>query len=210
MDGEDLIICVAFLIIQKLWPPLICDDLRVRCIASRNGLRFTSLLEPIFEDLGGPNGPRNSIFEPFFSILFWNVFSHRILIDFRRLQTRKIAILLWENHDFCNICVFDQSTKKARFWVFFRRPKRGKFDEKSSLNMCCFPTSDFKGFFFDFDSILELLFKWILKPLDLDFGRFSDFQNLFFGSRSEFGETCVKRFRLKDLLWWLGRRGADQ
>ena len=32
----------------------------------------------------------------------------------------------------------------------------------------------------------------------------------FFDSRIAFEETFVKRFRLKNLLWWLGRRLADQ
>ena len=52
MDREDRIICVAFLVIQKLWPPLICDDLRVVSIASENKLHFASLLGAIFRDLG--------------------------------------------------------------------------------------------------------------------------------------------------------------
>ena len=54
MDGEDLIICVARLVVQKLCPPLICDDLRVICIASRNELRSASLLEAIWGGFGIP------------------------------------------------------------------------------------------------------------------------------------------------------------
>ena len=35
MDGEDLIICVARLVVQKLCGPLTCDEFRVISIASR-------------------------------------------------------------------------------------------------------------------------------------------------------------------------------
>ena len=115
MDGESLIICVARLVVQKLCGPLRCDDSRVICIASRNRLRLTSLLGPIFEEFGGPNGPQNSMFKDFFSMLFWNAFSYRILIDFWKLRTRKIAILLKENNDFCKIGVFNKGTKQYGF-----------------------------------------------------------------------------------------------
>ena len=57
---------------------------------------------------------------------------------------------------------------------------------------------------------LELLFGWIFSPSELDCEWFLSLQNLFFESRIAFEETCLKRFRLKTLLWWLGRRGADQ
>ena len=45
-------------------------------------------------------------------MLFRNAFSYRILIDFWRLRTAKIAILLKENNDFCKIGVFDKGKKK--------------------------------------------------------------------------------------------------
>ena len=57
---------------------------------------------------------------------------------------------------------------------------------------------------------LELLFGWILSPSEFNFERFLSLRNLFLESRIAFGETCVRRFRLKNLLWWLGRRGAHQ
>ena len=70
-DQEDLIICVAIWTLYKLWVPLTSDDLRVGSIASRNKLRFTSLLKPIFQDFGGPNGLPNLIFEAFlFDVIF--------------------------------------------------------------------------------------------------------------------------------------------
>ena len=47
---------------------------------------------------------------------------------------------------------------------------------------------------------LELLFGWIFSPSELDFEWFLSLQNLFFESRIAFEETCVKRFRLKNLL----------
>ena len=50
----------------------------------------------------------------------------------------------------------------------------------------------------DFDS-LGARFWMIFEP-----------QELVFGVPHRIGETCVRRFRLKTLLWWLGRRGADQ
>ena len=49
MDEEDLIICVARLVVQKLWPPLTSDDLRAISIASRNRLRLTSHFGSISE-----------------------------------------------------------------------------------------------------------------------------------------------------------------
>ena len=44
MDGEDLIICVARLVVQKLWRPLTCDDFRAGSIASRNKLSSSTHL----------------------------------------------------------------------------------------------------------------------------------------------------------------------
>ena len=107
MDGHDLIICIAIWTHYKLWPPLVCDELRVISIASQNKLRFTSLLGLIFKDFGKPNGFPNSIFEAFFSMLFFIAFEHPILVDFSRLRTRKIVISQRKNNDFCKICVFD-------------------------------------------------------------------------------------------------------
>ena len=152
MDGEDLIICVARLVVQKLCAPLISDDSGVISIASRNKLRFTSLLGPIFEDFGGPTGPENSMFELFFSMLFRNAFSYRILIDFWRLRTAKIAILLKENNDFCKIGVFDKGKKQIGFGVPFGRPNQRKFDRKL-FPKNVFLTSIFMPFVFDFGSI---------------------------------------------------------
>ena len=105
-DQEDLIICIAIWTLYKLWPPLISDDLREISIASQNKLRFTSLLGPIFKDFGRPNGFPNSIFEVFFSTLFFIAFEHPILVVFSRLRTRKIVISLKENNDFSKIWVF--------------------------------------------------------------------------------------------------------
>ena len=89
---EDLIICIAIWTLYKLWPPLPCGEFREIPIASPNKLRFTSLLGPIFKDFGSPNGVSNSIFQAFFSTLFFNAFEHPILMDFWRLWIRKIAI----------------------------------------------------------------------------------------------------------------------
>ena len=112
---------------QKSQGPLVCDDFRVSCIASPSRLRLTSLLGPIFEDFGGPNGPQKSMFEPFFSMWFSKTFLHRNLVDFWRLQTRKIAIFLRKNNDFYKISFFDKDPKNIQFSFHFRRPKRRKF-----------------------------------------------------------------------------------
>ena len=127
MDGVDLIICIAIWMLYKLCRPLTSDELRVVSIASQNKLRFTSLLGPIFKDFGRPNGFPNSIFEAFFSMLFFIAFEHPILVDFSRLRTRKIVIFPRENNDFCKIGVFDKDPKNIEFSLHFRRPERRKF-----------------------------------------------------------------------------------
>ena len=81
MNEEDLIICIAIWTLYKLWRPLISDELREISIASRNKLRFTSLLGPIFKDFGNPNGLPNAILEAFFLMLFFNAFEHPILVE---------------------------------------------------------------------------------------------------------------------------------
>ena len=155
MDPEDLIICIAIWTLYKLWDPLLSDDLRVRSIASLNKLRFTSLLGPIFKDFGRPNGFPNSIFEAFFSMLFFIAFEHPILVDFSRLRTRKIVIFPWENNDFRKNCVFGKSALVARFCLRFRRPKRRKSIQNSNPKTCCFESWNLKGFSSNFRCILE-------------------------------------------------------
>ena len=56
-DQEDLIICVAKLVVQKSWAPLICAESRAVCIASQNKLRSASL----FGSILGPKIVRKSI-----------------------------------------------------------------------------------------------------------------------------------------------------
>ena len=56
---------------------------------------------------------------------------------------------------FPKIEVFEKVAKKDRFWIDFWRPKRRKFDYKSSSKTCCFPTSTLKGFWLDVGSILR-------------------------------------------------------
>ena len=127
----------------------------MRSIASLNKLCFTSLLGPIFKDFGRPNGFPNSIFEVFFSMLFFIAFEHPILVDFSSLRTRKIAILPRGNNDFCKIGVFDKNTNMARFCLRFQRPKRRKSVQNSNPKTCCFEASNLKGFFLNFSCILE-------------------------------------------------------
>ena len=155
MDPEDLIICIAIWTLYKLCAPLVCDDLRVRSIASLNKLRFTSLWGPIFKDFGRPNGFPNSIFEAFSSMLFFIAFEHPILVDFSRLRTRKIVSSPKENNDFCKICVFDKNTQIARFCFRFQKPKRRKSVQNSNSKPCCFEASNLKGFSSNFRCIWE-------------------------------------------------------
>ena len=146
---------MAFWTLYKLCRPLICDDLREIPIASQNKLRFTSLLGPIFKDFGRPNGFPNSIFEAFFSMLFFIAFEHPILVDFSRLRTRKIVIFPRENNDFRKNCVFGKSALVARFCLRFRRPKRRKSIQNSNPKTCCFEASNLKRFCLNFKWIWE-------------------------------------------------------
>ena len=57
---------------------------------------------------------------------------------------------------------------------------------------------------------LKLLFEWILRPSELDFHGFECLWTMFFDSFVHWAEICVEHVRLQTLLWWLGRRGADQ
>ena len=89
MDGEDLIICVARLVVQKLRVPLTCDDSRVRCIASRKRLRLASLCKRILEVLGAilggfgsQNDHQHRFFGSFFAMFFSNAFWHRFSVVF--------------------------------------------------------------------------------------------------------------------------------
>ena len=132
--------------VYKRRAPLTSDEVQVISIASRNRLRLASLFEAIFEVFRSQNGGRNPIFEPFFSMLFWNAFWYRFWLDFLRPKSWKIAISLRQNNDFCKIGVFDKNTKKARFRLHFRRPKRRKNPRKSHPKTRCFLTSDFNEF----------------------------------------------------------------
>ena len=127
-DQEDLIICVARLVVQKLWLPLTCDDLRAGSIASRNKLRFKSLFGGVFsilgrfwEVLGRPRGFENRFLGWFLAMLFSSAFWHRFWMDFWRSQTWKIAIFLRKNNDFHKIDVFEKGVKKHWFWLHFQR-----------------------------------------------------------------------------------------
>ena len=95
-------------------------------------------------------------FRDFFSMLFFIAFEHPpILVDFSRLQTRKIVILPRENNDFCKVCVFDKNTQIARFCFRFRRPKHRKSVQNSNPKTCCFESWNLKGFSSNFSCILE-------------------------------------------------------
>ena len=74
MNGEDLIICVAFLVVQKLQAPLTSDDFRAISIASRDRLRLAWRFKITLEGLGIQHGsqiPFFGMFSIYFSIAFW-------------------------------------------------------------------------------------------------------------------------------------------
>ena len=98
---------------------------------------------------------------------------------------------------------------KHRIWRFFPWILGAFWSPKIIKNRKYAKKMIFEGVLFS-TIALELLFGWIFSPSEIDFEWFLSLQNFFFKSRIAFGETCVKRFRLKNLLWWLGRRGADQ
>ena len=56
MNEEDLIICVALWTLYKRWGPLISDDFRAGCIASRNQTRSRLRLFASRVDFGGTWG----------------------------------------------------------------------------------------------------------------------------------------------------------
>ena len=140
------------------WFPFLVGDFRSLFFSTSFREGFWSVFFDfwcIFKDFGKPNGSPNSIFEAFFSMLFFIVFEHPILVDFSRLRTRKIVIFPRENNDFRKNCVFGKSALVARFCLRFRRPKRRKSIQNSNPKTCCFEASNLKGFFSNFRCILE-------------------------------------------------------
>ena len=144
MDGVDLIICIAIWTLYKRRLPLIFAEARAICIASRNELRPASLFGSIFEVLGGQHGRRNPIFELLFSMFFLISFLHRFLIEFWRLETKKIAIFLWKNNDFHKISFFDKDPKNNNFsfhfqsFLPFSEAKAKKIPIKNKSKIYCF------------------------------------------------------------------------
>ena len=117
IDGEDLIICVARLVVQKLRGPLVSDDLRVSSIASRNRLRSTSLLGgilkvfgAIFGGFGRPKSMPNVICRRFFGDTFFDRVLASILHGF--LEARNL-----KNHCFSlgKSMIFVKSTLSKRY-----------------------------------------------------------------------------------------------
>ena len=94
------------------------------------------------------------------------------------------------------------STFFLRFWVRFGNQnslKNHKFSKKLRFEGLLWSSIAFK-----------LLFEWILKLSELDFHGFYCLWMVFFDSLVAWAEICVEHVRLQTLLWWLGRRGADQ
>merc|ERR1712078_637531 len=82
MDGVDLIICIAILAVPKVRFPLSCDDFRASSIASRNELRFTSLLGGILMDFGRVWEPKIEAKIDFWEVFLRSFFRARLGIDF--------------------------------------------------------------------------------------------------------------------------------
>ena len=127
--------------------PVNFDDLRAVCIASRNRLRFASLLGTILEVLGGQNGCQNRRSGLIFAMSFLNAFLCRFRLDFLRLRTLKIELSPRREHDFCEIDVFQKRPKNDQFGLHFRRLNPKKIDPKSYPKIRCFSTSIFMRFF---------------------------------------------------------------
>ena len=138
MDGEDLIICLAVWTLYKRWVPLTCDDLLAISIASRNELRFKTLLGAIRVDFG-----RFWEAKPEAKIEFWEVFLRcvfrmRFGVDFGRIfgdskpeKSIKTMVFPMVFAIFHKIDVFEKNPKKFRFWNRFGRPKQRKIEKKS-------------------------------------------------------------------------------
>ena len=125
MDGEDLIICLALRTLYKRWFPLICDDFPTICIASRNRLRFASLLGGILDGFGGQNGRKNRRSGLFFSMLFSNASLHRFFLDFWRFETLKIVIFPRKNKIFAK-SAFSKKMRKISILALFLEAKTKK------------------------------------------------------------------------------------
>ena len=103
-----------------------CDNLRVISIASRTRLRLASLFGLIFVDFESQNGCQNLIFAIFFSMFFWIVFLHRFLLEFWKLETRKIAVLIRKTIFAKSVCLKKVPTN-VEFWLHIWIPKWKKF-----------------------------------------------------------------------------------
>ena len=141
IDRVDLIICRAILVANTLRPQLISDDFRAVPMASRNQLCFASLLGAILMVFGGQNGRRNRCWSPFFSMSFLHTSLYRFRFDFLKIRTLKIEPPPRREHDFCKIDVDKKNSKKRRFGLHFRMPKRMKFQVKLIPQTCFFSTS---------------------------------------------------------------------
>ena len=140
--------------------------------------------------------------------------------------------------NFQKIDVFEKRLKNLRIRVHFRRSKRWKIVKQWCWKGCFFWTSNFERFFLRIFPMLARFWdvpglqksKTKLKNRVRDacgtrlrflivfgtvLGRFGEgFGRVLGGFRKDFwifgGGILVKHFKLKNLLWWLGRRGADQ
>ena len=150
---EDLIICVAFWTLYKRRFPLLCDDFRAGCIASRNKLLsrphlFASPLD--FGGFWGGFGRRkwtwNCIFQRYFAAPLPSVLLNRIFGDFLKSEPWFSA------HSQCFVRIFTKSTfskklVKKQIWDPFWEARATKNWENIMLKNIIFSNVDFSAFF---------------------------------------------------------------
>ena len=91
-----------------------------------------------FNGFRRPTWTPKSMLGPFFSMFFLHTSLYRFWLDFLRLRTLKIELPPRREHDFCKIDVDKKSSKKRRFGLCFRMPKRMKFEVKLIPQTCFF------------------------------------------------------------------------
>ena len=136
MDGEDLIVCVAFQTLYKRWAPLIFADSRVIAIASRNQMRSRLHLFASRIDFGGTWGglgrskwKLKSIFGRLFAMPSSSALLNRFLNYFFKSEPWFFCAQPVFCKDFHQVEVFGKAWKRSGFGVRFGRPKRRKIEK---------------------------------------------------------------------------------
>ena len=150
MDGVDLIICLAIWTLYKRRLPLVSDEFRAICIASRNELRPTSLSKGIYEDFGRISGgfgrPKwmpKSIFGTFFFDAFFECVLASIFGRFFKGRKLKNSDFLVGKLQFSQNRRFRKKCEKTSILEPFSEAKTTKNREKMVLKSMCFFDIDF-------------------------------------------------------------------